>query len=251
MNQQSYVPVARRSSSVLAGRDGDKTAAIFEKVLHRLIADFAARHVPLPFVQVGTNDAERGDRLSRHILRGGWRGILIEPQADALAAARRLYAEQHGLVFEQVAIWPDDDPPPFWAVRGESVLSSFSRETIELHAGKYDDLDAMIEETAVATARLDDLCARHDISPDLVAVDTEGADDLVLSTMDFDVVRPALVMFEHVMLSQERSAALVDLLRALDYRLLYDRHDCLAVQPHRFDPALLDACEAAVTATRT
>jgi FkbM family methyltransferase len=248
--KNNYISVARRSSSIFAQQDGEGTVRAFDTAVHALLSALAFSRAPVSFVQVGTNDADRGDRLVRHVAKGGWHGILIEPQAQALNAARERYIGLDGLIFEQCAVWPDDDPPQFWEVRGESVLSSFSRETIELHSGKYDDLAAMIAPMEVRTARLDDLCAAHAIWPDLVAVDTEGTDDIVLSTLDLENLRPALVLFEHVMLSRERSRDLANRLKSLGYRLLHDRHDCLAVMPDRFDGSLLEKCETKIAATR-
>jgi FkbM family methyltransferase len=202
------------------------------------------------FVQVGANDGVRGDLLHPLPKKTTWSGILIEPVPDALRRLREECNGFDGLIFEQIAIWPDDRPPTFWHVRGEDVLSSFSRETIRLHTDKYEDLEGMTEPLDVSVSRLDALCEKYAIEPDLIAVDVEGMDDVVLSTMNLEERPAPVLLFEHVALSREASTRLKWRLEASGYKLIHDRHDCLCIQSPPIDPHIVELCQQMVCAAR-
>lgn len=98
----------------------------------------------------------------------------------------------------------------------------------------------MIRKFDVEARTLDSICDEHGIDPAVVAVDTEGTDDIVLQSFSLEQRRPKLILFEHCHLSAERSARLRDRLLSADYRLLHDRHDALAIADGVFEPAITD-----------
>ncbi len=232
----TYQTTAQRSQSVYCGKEPSHA-----KDLLRANARFLLRSLgkAVSFVQVGANDGERGDLLSPLIREQQWRGVLVEPVPQAMERLRKTYEGCDGLLFQQVAIWPDSSPPQFWVVEGDDQLSSFSHDTIMLHAGKYDDLEQRTSAIPVQFMRLDELCRECAIEPDVIAVDAEGCDDIVLSSYDLSKSPPAAIFFEHVMLSKDRSLAMRERLDALGYVQMADRHDCLAVLPDRFSSELV------------
>ncbi len=251
MNRPAYPGVAGLSQSVFCRKEPRNTKFIFAEILDHVLAKIAADKAPASFVQVGANDGVRGDPISRHVVAGGWRGLLIEPVPAAMARLRAHYGEREGLVFRGEAIWSEEGMRDFHIVRGEDVLSSFSMPTILMHELKYDDLPGMIETVPVATRRLDSLCRETGFhSPDLLAVDVEGCDDIVLRSFDFGHHRPSAVLFEHVALSAQASRAIGDFLEALGYTIMHDRHDCLCLLRERFEAGLVDFLARVVTAAR-
>ncbi|TIX51856.1 FkbM family methyltransferase [Alteraurantiacibacter aquimixticola] len=231
-----YITVAERSESVFTLCDDALPKREFRRRVEDVLRYLTNRLGRIAFVQVGANDGAGDDMVNAFVKTGRWHGILVEPLPGAMASLQQEYAGLPRLHFEQLAIWPDDNPPAFWQVNGASVLSSFSREAIMMHAAKYEDLAAMLEPIEVQTERLGGLCNRHGVIPEVIAMDCEGNDDVVLSTFDLAANRVPVILFEHVFLSSERSAALRDRLEGLGYRLLFDRHDCLAVQPAALPP---------------
>ena len=145
-----------------------------------------------------------------------------------------------GLHFAQVAISTEEGRLPFYFVEGDDGLSSFSLDTILSHAPKYDDLAGMVRTFDVEAKTLDRVCDEYGIEPSVVAVDTEGTDDVVLQSYSIEERRPHLILFEHCHLSAERSAALRDRLVEAGYRLIHDRHDALAIAAGTFDDAETD-----------
>lgn len=233
--------IASFSESVLCLKEPFNTKPLFGRIAARAFERLTERLGTVRFVQVGANDGVHADHLHPFIVGGRWEGVLIEPAPDPFDRLTRTYAGIDGLQFVCKAISCETGSLPFYYVEGEDGLSSFSLETILAHSPKYDDLPGMIRTMAVETETLDALCDRMGIArPDVIAVDTEGTDDLVLQSFDLEGRRPKLVLFEHCHLSAQRSAALRDRIVGAGYRLVHDRHDALAIAPDALDPAEAD-----------
>jgi FkbM family methyltransferase len=205
------------------------------------------------FVQVGANDGRLNDPLHPYIIAGGWTGLLVEPLPEAYAALQQTYSGVAGLVFEPAAVSHAAGHARFFAVKGErNVMSSLSREAIMKHAATRPDLPEQIYEIDVPTCRLDQLLDKHGFQTlDVVTVDAEGHDDVVLSTIDLETWAPAVVLFEHVLLSREGSGALKRRLEALPYTLTWDRHDCMAILDGTFEPDVIALMKDVVEAAKT
>ncbi|WP_454818256.1 FkbM family methyltransferase [Labrys neptuniae] len=210
------------------------TKYVFAEIVDYVLAMIEPDAAPLTFVQVGADDGMRGDPISRHVIQGSWRGLLVEPVPAAMERLRTHYGTRD-----------------FHIVRGEDVLSSFSLPTIMMHELKYDDLPGMIETVPVTTRRLDSLCRETGFeTADLLVIDVEGCDDIVLRTFDFDLHRPSAILFEHVALTAEASRAIGEFLEKLGYHIIYDRHDCLCLLGERFEPRLVEFLGRVVKAAR-
>jgi len=251
MNTATYCGVASLSSSIFCRSEPRNTKFILAEIIDFVVATIEGASETAVFVQVGANDGVRGDPLRQHVVTGRWRGLLIEPVPEAMERLQANYTGREGLVFRREAIWEEETTRDFHFVRGEDVLSSFSMETIMLHALKYDDLASMIETRPVVTRRLDSLCRETGFEkPDLLVVDVEGCDDIVLRSFDFARHRPAIVLFEHVALSEDASRSIAKFLDELGYELISDRHDCLCLLRDAFDPKLVRFLSHIITAAR-
>jgi len=234
--QQAWGGIASFSQSVLCEREPFNTKALFARVVARAFELITARQQTVKFVQVGANDGVSADHLHPFVSSGRWRGLLVEPAPVPFQRLMKTYAGMDGLTLIPRAIAASEGRLPFYFVEGEDGLSSFSLDTILSHAPKYQDLPGMIREISVETETLDALCDRGGVErPDVVAVDTEGTDDIVLQSFSLEVRQPSLILFEHCHLPADRSRALVDRLTAANYRLIHDRHDALAIASGTFD----------------
>ncbi|MET3524078.1 FkbM family methyltransferase [Mesorhizobium abyssinicae] len=242
--------IASISESIFSAPEPRNTKFIYALV-RNYIFDELSRQGVVRFVQVGTNDGMGTDPLRRHVLRRGWQGLLIEPVPQAFDRLKSSYGAPSGVDFANVAIWPDEGEKTMHVVKGCDVLSSFSLETILRHEPKYDDLRSEIFTIEVPTRRLATLLVETGHSePHVLVVDTEGCDAVVLRTYDFSSHKPNVVQFEHVHLSAEVSSDLRDWLTGLGYALLFDRHDVLALDTTRFDPALVRFCQDLLSTAR-
>lgn len=243
--------IASISQSVLCKPEPDNTKALFALVAARSFQLLTERLGVVRFVQVGANDGITADHLFPFSSSGRWRGVLIEPAPGPFQRLLDSYRGVEGLQFLRLAISDSKGRFPFYFVEGEDGLSSFSLETILAHSPKYDDLPGMIREIEVEADTLDSVCDRTGIAePHVVAIDTEGTDDLVLKGFSLKERRPLLVLFEHCHLSAERSAALRDRLVAAGYRIIHDRHDALAIGEGTFDQDTTDFLANVISAAR-
>ena len=109
----------------------------------------------------------------------------------------------------------------------------------------------MIRTLEVQTRSLDTVCDDYGVTnPAVVAVDTEGTDDIVLESLSIEERKPSVILFEHCHLSAERSARLRDRLVDAEYRLIHDRHDALAIAAGTFGEPEVDFMADVVAAAR-
>lgn len=228
--------IASFSESVFCLPEPYNTKPIFGRVVQRVLDLVTRKLGTVPFVQVGANDGVSADHIHAFVKSGAWTGILVEPAPDPFARLLENYRNVEGLQFVPVAISTSKGTLPFYYVEGDDGLSSFSLETILSHSPKYADLPGMIRTLDVETRTLDSICDDHGIAnPAVVAVDTEGTDDIVLESLSIETRRPAVILFEHCHLPADRSARLRDRLLKAGYRLIHDRHDALAVAEGAID----------------
>ena len=222
--------IASFSQSVFCLKEPYNTKPIFGRVVGRIFELLTEQLGRVEFVEVGANDGVSADHIHPFVKGGAWSGVLVEPAPIPFCRLKENYRGVQGLQFAQVAISTTNGVLPFYYVEGDDGLSSFSLDTILSHAPKYDDLRGMVRTLEVETTTLDAICERYGINPNVVAVDTEGTDDLVLESFSIEERRPHVVLFEHCHLSPERSTAVRDRLLAAQYRLIHDRHDAIAVR---------------------
>jgi FkbM family methyltransferase len=186
--------------------------------------------VPRPvFVKVGANDGVTGDPCSDILLAGDrWRGVLVEPLPYLAERLRRNFPDPERFAIEPVAIgsrpgarpffWVDPaakdampDLPPWY-----DQLGSFDRGHVERHLGGA--LAPWVRESTIEVTTLTDLLTRHGIRVlHLLHVDTEGADDEVLRSLDFGTSSPVVVYVEHKHLTRQRRRDMRRTLRSHGY----------------------------------
>lgn len=243
--------IASFSQSVLCLAERPEAKAVFGRVVRDALEILTAKLGRIPFVQVGANDGIHADHIHPLVMSGKWHGILIEPAPAAFERLLETYRGIEGLAFVQLAVSTSEGRLPFYYVEGDDGLSSLSLETILSHSPKYDDLGGMIRKLEAEARTLDSICDAHSLPrPAVLAVDTEGTDDIVLQSFSIEERRPSLILFEHCHLSRERSAALRDRLLGAGYRLLHDRHDALAIAAGTFEDRVVDGFADAITAAR-
>ena len=196
------------------------------------------------FVQVGSNDGNHGDPISRFIRRERrWSGIFVEPVPDIFKRLKASYGPDPRFVYENTLIGSSSEPVNFYYVSerakqelGDAVpywydqLGSFDRQHIVKHLDGL--LAPYIIEAKLPSIRLPALLARNAVQHiDLLHIDTEGYDYEVLTQFDFERFRPAVVLYEHKHLKPELHAKAEALLKGYGYVLRPHIGDTLALQP--------------------
>lgn len=193
------------------------------------------------FVQVGSNDGMQGDPLHDLIIRNSnWKGIFIEPVSFLFDRLKLNYGNSDRFIFEKQAIAPIRSTAEFFYVSqrakaelGEALpywydqLGSFDRNHILKH------LDGMLEPYIISeeidAVPLQEIFDKHQVKRvDLLHIDTEGYDYKVLSTIDFSVYQPGVILYENAHLSTIEKESAESLLKSHGYTCTYYDGDTLA-----------------------
>ena len=211
----------------------------------RLTRAFADAYPHAFFVEIGANDGEKYDHLSALIRSGDWRGIMVEPVPYIFARLKENYGREPGVILENAAIADRDAQLPFYHVAELSEaerstvpdwydgIGSFLLDNILSHKDKIPGLENRIVQTDVPSVTFQTLCAKHGVDKvDLVLIDTEGYDAEVIKSIDFNVHRPRLLIYEHFHLPAEERARLRRSLESLGYATMEEGFDtfCLDVR---------------------
>lgn len=207
----------------------------------RLIDDFSkSRERPVQFIQIGGNDGFSNDPIHKFIKRDGWKGLILEPLPDVFQQfLAPVYKKDAGVETMNAALGRSDGNATIYRIafsdaRWATGLTTFQRDVLEQafasgHVGrkakkeglkKVPDTDEGILEETVEVVSFGTLMDRLDFSEiDLVQIDTEGFDFEVIQMIDFERVKPLIIIYEHIHLSERDKAACASYLAERDYKL--------------------------------
>lgn len=189
------------------------------------------------FMQIGANEGKTEDPIYPHVMLHKWKGIFVEPQPAEFAQLCKNYDGRSGLRFENLAISGKKEERTLFYIENSkkqlpdwvSKLSSFDRkiteEVIEVHP------EAKVAEMTVPCNTVNSVLTKHKTKQlDLLYIDTEGYDFEIIKTIDFEKVKPSLIVFEHRHLSEDDFAACTSLVEKHGYRMFKDKYDGVAIK---------------------
>jgi FkbM family methyltransferase len=150
------------------------------------------------FVEVGASD---GVRLSNSLLfekERGWSGLLVEPIEAQVEKIRQVRA----CAVEQCCVSQHPGPTKFTLVEGAAIeLSSAGGFEDERHRQRVLEevrvFGGSVRELLVPTRTLQFLCDKYSIDHiDYLSIDTEGTEEDVLRSLDFERVHVSIVGVE-------------------------------------------------------
>lgn len=192
---------------------------------HALMERIKVAAPSIPFIlQIGAMDGVRFDLVSPHVLKGGWRALLIEPVPDMFQALTATYANQPTVTLANCAIAPHKGTLTMRRIRPEAVaegivpeqalgLSTAADSHGHLNSGevqkKYPALRPEHFETFdVPCLPLADLLRQCGVDAiDVVVIDTEGADWMIAQQLDVARYRPSMICLEHSSLADGEKIA--------------------------------------------
>jgi FkbM family methyltransferase len=193
------------------------------------------------FIQIGSNNGVNNDPLRRFILDKKLTGILIEPVSYIFQELKKNYPPGMDLIFENIAIAEFDGDKDFYRLKKTDdgnlpvwydQLGSFNRDVILKHKAEIPDLEKHLITEKISCLTFNSLIRKHDLKKiDLIHIDTEGFDYEVIKLIDFSVISPDMIIYEHKHLSVEDNAACRRLLEQIGYSLVIDGNDTLAKRP--------------------
>jgi FkbM family methyltransferase len=204
--------------------------------MQKILLDYAKSHSSVFFIEIGAYDGESNDPIYKLVKRFRWSGVLIEPQKDQFDLLIKNYQGVDGLYFENIAIAEKDGTKSFFGVRSTEYdnnthgqLNSFKKDVILKHRHLVKNLDERIYETKVKSLTLASLVKKYSIIKlNVISIDTEGFDFEIIKQIDFNSLKPEIIIFEHKHLGQEDQISCFSYLKDNGYEVMVGRYNSLA-----------------------
>jgi FkbM family methyltransferase len=197
-------------------------------LLEFVVAHHGRPHSEFFFVQIGAFDGRVADPLYQLVHRHHWRGVLVEPQLDMFEQLQRNYAGQSGLQFFQVAIGTRTEEITFYTRKtGGAQVASAKRQLLVKPGHPESDVHAMQLPCWTFQKLLQSSGSPDHV--DLLQIDAEGWDYEIIRSIDFALQKPAIIRYEHMVLSEPERNGCLELLAGQGYRFILEDVDTTAV----------------------
>ncbi|MCA0382644.1 MAG: FkbM family methyltransferase [Bacteroidetes bacterium] len=195
----------------------------------------------LNIIQAGANDGKSIDNMFRLITLPKSHAIVLEPVPHIFSQLKKNYAAYPQVRPMQIAVGDNDaiSSLPFHYLKpvpGEPFLEmynlwgSFSRQHLENFRGNVPNFDTLFCMEEVPCLTINALYKQSGFEQlNILATDTEGYDGKIIDSVDFEVVRPHIIWFEHYHIPKPELIRLILKLRKENYRCYSLGYDTLCV----------------------
>lgn len=223
-----------------------KTNSLAQRLIER------GNQTPFYFLQVGGNDGFANDPMFRMVKRFAWKGIIVEPQKEVFKnRLSKTYRLEKNVILENCAIASESGTKDLYKLaisnsRWATGLATFNKEVMLDRIKNNDRIKKRAlaegailpekEEDYITVEKVPcytifDLMKKHGWKDlNLLQIDTEGFDFEVIKTIDFNILKPKMISFEHHLLSPEDFEACMTLLQQNNYQIEHFGGDTLATQ---------------------
>jgi len=244
----SPIRTLRRALRPIAGRDRTiwrvlraprLRYALFRDVIDCVIYGLLLSRPHVRFIQIGSNDGRTGDPLWTFRRYRNWSGIVVEPVDYVFRRLARNYARWPGrFTLENVAVACESGSRPFHYFQesddlkaGYHQVGSLNPDLLKTHLTWFTGAEHRIVSEPVRCVTFTELCEKNDVTAvDLLHVDAEGSDGEILEQVNRTRIRPAVVLYEHVHLTDADRATTSARLHAAEYETMTVGPDTLAVR---------------------
>ncbi len=214
-------------------------------ILDLVLQNCMQQNSDLFFVQIGANDGKTADPVTELIHRYRLRGLLVEPQPKMFKRLVENYQDHPQLAFENSLIAAQNGTENFYAIRDDGQyklpmwcyqIASLDRDKmLDLLSGQKQDLhlpadiESLIETIPLPALTFQTLLEKHQVRQvDLLVIDTIGYDFEIIKMIPFDQIKPAIINFEHSLLSLDDRKECFEYLAHLGYSLIQVSVDTIA-----------------------
>jgi FkbM family methyltransferase len=173
----------------------------------------------LQFSRLTYLDIEAGEPIAGSntylFYRHGFRGVLVEPNPKLCGDLSSVRPQDKVL---NVGIASKEEAEADYFVTNEWPRNTFSREVAESYpktTGGRVHVEKVIKMPLVNINRV--IAEHFQQAPDFISIDTEGLDLDILTSLDFDRYRPAVVCAETMSGVVQVNGAILDLMKSKDY----------------------------------
>ena len=218
--------------------------------LSEFIDNFSKNNIGLQFIQIGANDGYNRDPFVKYIKRDKWRGILLEPQRYVFETfLKKLYENSKLITPLNYALDNKNGSRKIYRLafsnaRWATGLTSFDRSFLEDaidrghvagHAKRSgvelpkEKKDYITEEN-IETITPQSLMSKVNMHiVDFLAIDTEGYDLEVIKLFDISTLKPRVIVYENMNLSDQDKAKAISLLEENNYKTKNIKKDTIAM----------------------
>jgi FkbM family methyltransferase len=197
------------------------------------------------FIQIGAFDGITSDPIHKFVVRYGWSGVLVEPQPEAFRALQETYKSQSQLTFLNVAIAHESGKKGLYRIRDGATrlpswsqqVASFDLDTVLKHGHDLPasdtrgipNIEKLVEIEQVNCITFDALLRELGVEEiDLLQIDVEGYDFEIIKMVDFERIKPWIICYEHIHLSQQQQKECIEHLTRYGYLVSVDFADTIA-----------------------
>lgn len=205
--------------------------------IYQVLNNFFNKNPAATFIQIGANDGMTNDPFREFIIRKSVRGVLVEPIPFAFIELKRNYQMyQNKLYFENCAVSYESGKeidffflPEYYLLHHSKSLAgvhSFSKDHLVKHIGLQDA--KFIESMKIPCQTVEAILNNYHFRKfDCIFLDVEGYETHILKNINFDVINPKLIVYEHTHINQEE---IDNLLRAKGFELQTFIQDTVAIR---------------------
>lgn len=183
-------------------------------------------------VIIGANSQQLDDFLSPYLTLKNLTGLLVEPLKDIFDSLLAGYHGRTNLHFENSAITKRNGAKNFYRVNKDLAnsawtkgLGSLSKSVIEAHQNQLENIDRMIVKEKVNGISFSSLIEKYSISHiNVLQIDTEGYDFEIIKTINFEQLKPDIIIAEYLHLTLYQYYVCVEYLDEKNY-LVYKNTD--------------------------
>jgi len=213
------------------------------KYLDRLLRELARNSSKVFFLQIGANDGKRFDPIWDFVNsnRETVSGIVVEPVQEYFEELRNNYNDFTNIVTINAAIHNTKRRMEMYVFDSKkaSGFDGWVKGIASFNAAHHTLSGipkAVMRKVSVPCLSLESLILARQINHlDLLLIDTEGYDAQILMSIDFDLIKPSLIYFEHGIpsgvMSRRMFRKVANRLTRNGYRLFIDNYDAIAIGP--------------------
>jgi FkbM family methyltransferase len=196
------------------------------------------------FIQIGANDGIMRDQIYDFVQKYNLAGLVVEPIDDYYQELKENYGNNKNVIPVKKALHHSKKKETIYRMikdhpfdEAYNGLGSFNLDNLM----KYKDpkqtpeewlvpnIEDYIIEEEVECITFEQLISEYNVRKvDLLQIDTEGFDFEIIKMIDFDVVKPRIVRYEVINLSEDDFFKCVNLLIKNGYKIYDEGYDIIA-----------------------
>ena len=233
----------------LLPKDSRLRVHLYNKYLWHIFPDMLDAHLRkltkgatgIRFIEIGANDGISWDPLFKFVKKYKWEGILVEPHPTYYCELVENYkAINPGKIyFENIAISDEIGEKELYYFSNLNksdndylflkCLSSFNKAHLLKHCNDYPELE--IKSVTVNCTTLNQLIEKYNFRAfDLLLIDAEGFDFEIIRSIDFELIKPRIIIFEHFHFKGDMKSKIDQLLKKLHFKTIEGKINTIAYQ---------------------